>query len=1242
MCPVKSSADGGRSGDGRVPTFMSKLKALYETAGGHSGLGYEPLVRRAAKCGYKVSKQRLTDWFRESPPTKPEHVEYVMQVLIPFLDDRAAQRSPGHRKTPPGTWGRWLKAAQDGSSSGKGGPGPRVHGSSRGRLLGGPSQALLDVLPGDLEHREKELAELNAFVEAPDGAPCYLWWQAGPWAGKTALVSWFATQTLPAGVDVAHYVISRRLGTDRRDGFVQAIKAQLAVAAENRRHPAVAPKDPNPEPLYKAAAQGCAQRNRRLVLIVDGLDEDADVDPDGTGIAGLLPKAPPYGMRVIVTGRPNPRVPVNLATDHPLRDPAIVRQLAASPAARVIRDMAVAELRALRDDRAIGRPLLGLLAAARGALAVEDLGEVLDIPPCDVEDKLRTGGSRSLAPTRTDLLPLDVRTAAEAEQGRQTLVLAHDVLLKTACRDLGKSYLAQRTDDLHRWAEGYQRQNWPDYTPNYLLTGYIRLLQDTSDVDRLAALVLDPHYQLRLAERSGADVALAHLRLIAPGHGDESLPLGRAAAAAASREMLLAHVRPLPASVTRTVARLGDAQRARALAVASGTPLEKARNLGDLADPLQGVDDEQAATTAREAGKWARAALRETDRLGYVADEAEGVAAQAALALLKTAGNSDFRGQYEDGLALLRSTRGTGTARNEAWARAAALLASEYPQDAAELLDELEQQAEVLADEDSAEGVAVAVQLWQAVASAAPDRADRLHDLALDHVTGRWQDAPTLENVPVVASAVSFLAQSRPAQAARLVVEACRYVEHVMRPEAAGPLSPADALHVEFGFQHTLTALSQALTEVGAPPETATRVLGLGGEVRASEPAEDEDRALTEAAALADQAFHLAGHGAVDDAEHHLEQALALLPTAAGPEGDRCPAWLPDLAGALIRTGAAGDPESLLRLNPRPADQVRVHTAMALAYADCSQPAAARHHAREAARAAASGRSWSYAAQALACAGEVEAALGLIDQHRQPEGPGGRAARRKADWMARIAVAAELAPLAPEAAGELARPLLERLEAARKAIRSQGLLTSLAELLPVTTRLPAGQRQLFHTALAHAREQAARSNPYSWSPEDMLVEAFLRIGDGEVPSRQLDWLAKDMANRGTLHFPTAALAVLHAALHDNSTAQRVAMLPAASHHRAAALTAVASHLARVPCRPCPVPDPIGTDPFTRTVQYLALRATPATPAAVRPAAQTLHHALATAGWHHTIPVLAHVGPDAITTVLAITLAHTRP
>ncbi|MFD6279869.1 hypothetical protein ACFWFI_30540 [Streptomyces sp. NPDC060209] len=1239
---------------------MSKLKALYEAAGGHHGLGYEPLGRLAEQRGYKVSKSSLGDWFGKAPPKKPKHVEYVMQVLIPFLEDRAAQRSPGRRRTAEGTWGRWLKAAQDVSISGQGGRGPRVHAASRGRLLRESSQALMDVLPGDLEDREEEVAELKAFVTAPDGAPSYLWWQAGPWAGKTALVAWFATQALPAGVDVAHYVIAGRLGTDRRDGFVRAVSEQLASAAGSRRRPATDRKQPTLEPLYKAAARECAERHRRLVLIVDGLDEDADVGLDGAGIAGLLPKVPPYGMRVIVTGRPHPRVPVKLAPDHPLRDPAIVRRLTDSPAARVIRDTAMAELRALLNDRDLGRRLLGLLVSARGALTGADLAELLDITPYDVQDKLRTVVGRSMAPTRTDLLLLDVRTEAEAEAGRQTFVLAHSTLHATACEALGKRFLTERIHDLDRWAQQYQDEDWPMDTPNYLLTGYTRLLHEKGRTKELTALVLDPQRQLRLAQRSGPDVALAQLDLITSPGRDHSAPLDvdKAAAAAASGEMLLAHVQPLPASVARTIARLGDTQRARALAGASGNAVDKALNLAGVARVLQAMDDEQAAATAREAGEWARAALRETERLGHAADEAEAAAVQAALALLETAQrpgmSRDLQYQHEDGLALLRSTRGTSTGRNEAWAQAARLLAPDHPEYAAELLDELEEQAETLAAEDPAEGgvAAEAVQLWQTVASVAPDRADLLHDRVLAHAAEVWQDAPTLENVSVIAAAASFVAHDQPAQAEQLADAACRYLDRTLHADA-GLLSAADAFHIEFGFRHTLIVLSQAVADVGAPPETAARVLELGQRALPLEPTdqpeqsaldEDEDHTFVEAGAFADQAFNLADHGAVDDAEHHLEQALALLPTA-GAGMDRSPAWLPDLAGALIRTDAASNPEPLLELVQHPADRVRVHAAMALAYADSHQSAPARHHAREAARAAVSATtsetSWAYAAQALACAGEVEPSMNLIVQHKRPDRAGRQVAWRKADRAARIAVAAELATHDPEAAGELIHPLLKRLDAARHAIHSEGALASLAELLPATAHLPSAQQSLFDTVMERARAQVTRSSPQSWHPESVLLDAFFRIGAGEEPARQLDWLAGNLANRGTRLFPTASLAVLHAALCDTTTAQRVAALPAAPHQKAAALTAVASHLARVPSRPCPVPDSIGTDRFTHTIQHLALKMTPATRPDNEAPMKLLHHALTTAGWYHSIPVLARLAPEAIAAVRDTAMVHLR-
>ncbi|MGW0858843.1 hypothetical protein [Streptomyces sp. NPDC002690] len=614
----------------------------------------------------------------------------------------------------------------------------------------------------------------------------------------------------------------------------------------------------------------------------------------------------------------------------------------------------------------------------------------------------------------------------------------------------------------------------------------------------------------------------------------------------------------------------------------------------------------------------------------------------------------DPRGQFEDGLALLRSTHGTGTARTEAWALAAELSAPDHPEHAAALLDELEGQAERLTCEDPAEAAAAtaALRLWQKVSSAAPDRADRLHDRASALAAEVWENAPTLENVSVVAAAASLVAGSRPVHAERLVASACDYLTHVLDPDAdAGRLSTADAFHVEFGFRGTLAVLSQALVDIGASSGTVGRVLEIGRRALPVEPAdlpegpvpsEDEEQEFTEATSLAERAFHLAGRHAVDEAEHHLERAFALLPS--NESGTlRGPVWLPDLADSLVRTDTATDPHTLLDLVRHPADRVRVHSGVALAYADVHRPADALHHARAAFRTLAAATTSAscrpYVAQALASAGEVEHAMDLIARHGPPVGAGMRAAWRKADRAARVAVAAELAPLAPEAAAELILPLLRRLDAAQHAIRSQRLLASLVELLPAAIHLPPEQRSLFDTAWEQARDRAVRSSPQSWHPEDVLVEAFLRIGDGEKPGRQLDWLARDLTNRGTGNFPSAALAVLHTALHDPATAQRVAALSASPHHRAVALTAVAAHLTRIPFRLRPVPDPIGTDTFTRSVQHLALSATSDTPAAGKAAVKPLHLALGTTGWYHTIPVLARIAPEAVTAVRDIAVVH---
>ncbi|MGH3987577.1 MAG: trypsin-like peptidase domain-containing protein [Pseudonocardiaceae bacterium] len=64
-----------------------------------------------------------------------------------------------------------------------------------------------DIAPDRLLDREEELDELVGFCA---GDQPYAWWQAGPWAGKSALMAWFVLNP-PAGVDVVSFFVTARL-----------------------------------------------------------------------------------------------------------------------------------------------------------------------------------------------------------------------------------------------------------------------------------------------------------------------------------------------------------------------------------------------------------------------------------------------------------------------------------------------------------------------------------------------------------------------------------------------------------------------------------------------------------------------------------------------------------------------------------------------------------------------------------------------------------------------------------------------------------------------------------------------------------------------------------------------------------------------------------------------------------------------------------------------------------------------
>ncbi|MFF0472276.1 hypothetical protein [Streptomyces sp. NPDC004284] len=405
------------------------------------------------------------------------------------------------------------------------------------------------IAPPELVHREAELSQLADFSRAGTG---YLWWRADAWAGKTALLSWFALDPPPGIRIVSFFVTARWAAQNDAAAYVDVVLEQLAeLAAEPA--PALltaATRQAHLLRLYGTAARACAARGERLVLLVDGLDEDRGVTtgPDAHSIAALLP----YDLPVIVSGRPNPPVPADVPEDHPLRDPAVVRLLTPSPAARAIRVEAERELKHLLGAGGLAYDFLALLTAADGGLTAEDLAELTGEAPYRVKDVLRTG------PGRTFTLRGDA------------YLLAHGELDARAREMLGARELERCRGRLHEWAGRWRERGWPELTPTYLLLEYFPMLRETGNLDRMVVCALDEARHDRLLATTGADeAALREVRAAeAQGlaGGDRTGLVSDAVRLAFHRTVLEDRAQSVPLPIVAGWAAIGEDGRAVRLA----------------------------------------------------------------------------------------------------------------------------------------------------------------------------------------------------------------------------------------------------------------------------------------------------------------------------------------------------------------------------------------------------------------------------------------------------------------------------------------------------------------------------------------------------------------------------------------------------------------------------------------------------------------------------------------------------
>ncbi|MGP0024431.1 MAG: trypsin-like peptidase domain-containing protein, partial [Streptosporangiaceae bacterium] len=453
-----------------------------------------------------------------------------------------------------------------------------------------------DIAPDALIARDAELAQWAEFCAGPDR---YAWWQAGPWAGKTALASWFVTRP-PAGVDTVSFFVTGRLaGQADSDAFLEAMTEQLtALAPAGGGSPAVARARVGAWlSLLETAAAQAEERGRRLVVVVDGLDEDDTGAAPARGrpsIASLLPRRPPSGVRVIVTSRPDPGLPDDVPSGHPLAT-CIPHLLAVSGVAEDLARRAGQELRDLLGDQ-VGIDVAGYLAASGGGLARSDLEALTGVPPLRLDLVLRGLAGRSLQ-TRA---PADSRGARPGAVTRVYL-FAHETLRITAEEQLGAG-LARYRERICDWIGSYAALGWPDDTPGYAIRGYPGLLTATSDVTRLSGLARDPRRHALLLRATGSDyAALAEIRTAQGLIADQKMPDLRALVElAVLRHAISIRNQSIPASLPAVWARLGHFDHAEALARTITRPGVQARALTELTRAAtQAGDPDRAEALAR-------------------------------------------------------------------------------------------------------------------------------------------------------------------------------------------------------------------------------------------------------------------------------------------------------------------------------------------------------------------------------------------------------------------------------------------------------------------------------------------------------------------------------------------------------------------------------------------------------------------------------------------------------------------
>ena len=851
------------------------------------------------------------------------------------------------------------------------------------------------LAPRVLIGRSTELAALEAFTGS---GTQWRWIQGDAFVGKTALLAWFALHP-PERVDLVACFLRRASGDNTADYAMDVLTRQLALLADRREYlppPFVSERTDDFVDLLDEAARACAERNRRLIVLIDGLDE---YDPTTTSIdvADWLPSASTLPDQAMLLVASRAGADVRLPLTHPLV--GCVQRITASEAATEIRQAAHKELDlALKASGNFIFPLISCLAVASGGLTANELHILLkrrgrDADVSEIEALLGSSLSRSL-------MYLPGYDGADP----RVYVFAHETLLTQARAQVAADLMTYE-DLFDAWANDYIQCDWPIDTPRYLLRPYTRELarriRDLSTpgarcmkaVDQLFKVTTYRSWLLRLFERTG-NPAVPDQEIVAAQHAiidsrdrsglDADEVMFRLAVLALRRRPLTDDRADIAASIADVWARIGRVEASFELAAGIHDPHYRVQALSNMAAALaeagQTRDALRAVTSIDDAEQRARALRGIAATLGSAgqpraAADAAGQVLQAATsiddhalraeALIEIAATLARGGQLEAAADTARRAMQAAASinnpdpRSEALrAVAAAFAETGQPEAAADAAARALQAAATTIDDPKSRAKAltgVAVALAEA---GQPEAAADAARQALQAATSINNPDPRSEALRGVAAAFAETGQPEAAaDAARQALQAASSIERPI-PRLAR-LSMAAVALAEAG-QHesalqAATGIDDEWWQARALSEIAATLASAGQPGAAADMARRALQAATSvdsAEWMSEIAATLAGGNQPEAAADAAQRALQAATSTDNPyQRSRA---LKRAAEALAMTG---HPESALQAAKSivdPKQQAQGLTLVAARLARIGQPEAAADAANQALRAATS------------------------------------------------------------------------------------------------------------------------------------------------------------------------------------------------------------------------------------------------------------------------------------------------